>query len=283
MINDNKPIWTRPASELEESDYNQFYLKHFNEPTSPLAYTHFKLEGTMPYLPKGDNRFTGLIYIPADAPKNFLQPDQPVTHAFQLFVRRVFITDELTNLIPKWLSFIKVIIDSDDMPLNVSRETLQNHASLKIIKNKIVSKALGLLSEISEKKPEVYERIHKTYNKALRYGFLESKQKHQDVIKSLMRFETSKAKSVSFDEYVKQMKEGQPQIYFATGTSASQIKTAPLVEKVLKRGYEVVMVTDPLEEYVFADKLKSYKEFNLQNVAKDGLLFGDEGTLKSDL
>lgn len=239
LVNENKPIWTRPISEVTEEEHFSFFKAHFKESVDPLAYTHFKLEG--------DNRFTGLIYIPASPPKNFLQPDAPTVNAFQLFVRRVFITDELTELIPRWLSFIKVIIDSDDMPLNVSRETLQNHASLKIIKNRIVTKALALLAELAEKEPEVYQKIHNTYAKALRYGYIDAKSKHQDQIKDLLRFESSNLSGVSFKEYVENMKEGQPQIYYASGTSAKEIKESSLVEKVIKRGFEVLLVVDPLE------------------------------------
>lgn len=225
------------------------------------------------------------MYIPADAPDKFLQSDAPPTTNFQLYVRRVFITDEIADLIPKWLGktefvlnlgFVKVVIDSDDFPLNVSRETLQNHASLKIIKNRIVSKALALLGDLAESDPDVYAKIHGVYAKALRFGYIGAKTKHQELLKSLMRFHSSSGKSVSFEDYLKNRKEDQPQIYYAAGGSIDQIEASALVEKVIKRGYEVLLVSDPLEDYVLSDKLKTYKEVPLQNVAKDGLLFGDE-------
>ena len=239
LINENKPLWTRPQEDITEEDHHAFFKAHFKQTADPLAYSHFKLEG--------ENRFTGLIYIPSTPPAKFLQPDAPDTHAFQLFVRRVFITDELSEIVPKWLSFIKVIIDSDDMPLNVSRETLQNHASLKIIKNRIITKALALLEQLAENEPELYIKIHNQYAKALRYGYLEVKSKHQSQIKELLRFETSRLDGVSFKEYIENMKEGQPQIYYAAGTSAKEIKQSALVEKVIGRGFEVILVTDPLE------------------------------------
>ncbi|KAJ3306363.1 hypothetical protein HDV03_005330 [Kappamyces sp. JEL0829] len=267
-VNDVKPIWTRPSSEVTEDEYNNFFKAHFKDTADPLAYSHFKLEG--------DHRFTALLYVPATPPPKFLQPDSPLARNLQLFVRRVYITDELSDLLPKWLAFIKVLIDSDDLPLNVSRETLQNNAALKIIRNRIVSKALDLLLDLSEKQPEVYKKIHDTYGKALRYGLVDAKPKHQEVIKKLLRFVSSASDDTSLAEYVSNMKDKQPQIYFATGLSVDQTKQSPLAEKVIKRGYEVLLIADPLEEYVLTEKVKVFDDVPLQNVAKDGLKFGDE-------
>ena len=217
-----------------------------------------------------------MIFIPAEAPEGFLQSNSQPTKCLQLFVRRVFITDDLDNILPKWLSFIKVVIDSDDLPLNVNRETLQSHASLKIIRNRITTKALDLLLGLAEKEPEAYTKFYEKYNLALLYGFADAKSKHQDKLMKLLRFETSSASMVSFEKYVENMKKGQPQIYYATGNYFDQIKALPLVEKVIKRGYEVIFLHNNYLEYVVAEKIKKFGDFNLQNVGKDGLLFGDE-------
>ena len=268
LVNENKPIWTRPSSDISPEEYNGFFRAHFKQQTDPLAYSHFKLEG--------DHRFTAMIFVPAEAPYRFLQPDAPPTNSLQLFVRRVFITDELNDILPKWLSFIKVLIDSDDLPLNVNRENLQSHASLKIIRNRIVSKALDLLLELAENDKDVYDKIYDKYAAALRYGLLDAKSKHVDKLQRLLRFETNLANLVSLEEYVKNIKENQPQIYFATGSTYEEIKASPLAEKVIKRGYEVLMIADHLEEYVVQEKIKTFGNYSVQNVAKDGLLFGDE-------
>ena len=267
-MNENKPIWTRSPSSVTSEEYNSFFKAHFKQHTDPLAYSHFKLEG--------DHRFTAMIFIPAEAPARFLEPNAAPTNSLQLFVRRVFITDDLNDILPKWLSFIKVLIDSDDLPLNVNRETLQSHASLKIIRNRITTKALDLLLDLAEKDSDVYDKIHDKYTVALRYGLVDAKSKHQDKLKKLLRFETSQANSVSLDEYVENMKEGQPQIYYATGSSYAEIKSSPLAEKAIKRGYEVLLIADDLEEFVVAERILTFGSHPVQNVAKDGLLFGDE-------
>lgn len=268
-INENKPIWTKSPADVKTEEYHNFFKTHFKQSEAPLAHSHFKLEG--------GNRFTAMIFIPATAPARFLQPDAPITQPLQLFVRRVFITDDLYELLPKWLTFVKVLIDSDDLPLNVNRETLQNHASLKIIRNRIITKTLDLLQDLSEKQPEVYEKVFNTYSGAFRYGIIDAKEKHADKLKALLRFESSLKPGVSFDEYIKNMKKDQPQIYFATGNNFEEIKALPLAEKVIKRGYEVLLISNELEEYVVEREIKKYGDFPLQNVAKEGLLFGDEG------
>lgn len=135
-----------------------------------------------------------------------------------------------------------------------------------------------MLLDLSEKQPEVYKKIHDTYGKALRYGLVDAKPKHQEVIKKLLRFVSSSSDDTSLAEYVSNMKDKQPQIYFATGLSVDQTKQSPLAEKVIKRGYEVLLIADPLEEYVLTEKVKVFDDVPLQNVAKDGLKFGDEGT-----
>ncbi|KAJ3270285.1 hypothetical protein HDV01_000400 [Terramyces sp. JEL0728] len=269
LVNENKPIWTRAPTDVTDEEYKSFFKAHFKEFSEPLAHSHFKLEG--------ENEFTGLLFIPASPPQKFLQPDAPMLKNVQLFVKRVFITDELSDFLPKWLGFLKVLIDTDDIPLNVSRETLQNHAFLKIIKNKIISKALDLLIQLSEDDEEKFKLIHKEYKQAFRYGLYDAKTTHRKKLLKLLRFESSSKEYTSLQEYVDRMKEGQPQIYFSAGISVDSAKASPLAEKLISKGYEVLYLSDSFEEYLTTtDSLKEFNDLPLQNIQKPGLKLGTE-------
>jgi heat shock protein 90kDa beta len=269
LLNENKPIWTRNPADVTENEYNSFYKSHFKEHTEPIAHKHFKLEG--------DAEFNVLIYIPGAAPPRFMQPDAASANNVELFVRRVFITNDLNEFLPKWLSFLKVIIDSDDLPLNVSRETLQNHSSLKLVKNKLISKALDLLIELAEKQDnEMYRKIHSEFGKAFRYGLYDAKASHKKKLTNLLRFESSVEDFVSLEQYKNRMKNNQPQIYFSTGVNAKAARTSPFAEKIISRGYEILFFLDPIEEYLTQGSMTEYESLPLQNVAKSGLKFGDE-------
>ncbi|KAJ3261186.1 hypothetical protein HK103_006495 [Boothiomyces macroporosus] len=269
LVNENKPIWTRSPSDVTDEEYKSFFKAHFKEFSDPIAHSHFKLEG--------ENEFTGLLFIPSSPPQKFLQPDAPQLKNVQLFVKRVFITDELSDFLPKWLGFLKVLIDTDDIPLNVSRETLQNHAFLKIIKNKIISKALDLLIQLSEDDKEKFKLIHKEYKQAFRYGLYDAKTTHRKKLLKLLRFESSSKEYTSLQEYVDRMKEGQPQIYFSAGISLESAKASPLAEKLISKGYEVLYLSDSFEEYLTTtESLKQFNDLPLQNIQKPGLKLGTE-------
>jgi heat shock protein beta len=269
LLNENKPIWTRNPSDVTEKEYHDFFKSHFKEYMEPLAYNHFKLEG--------DAEFNVLMYVPSTPPPKFMQPDAGPYRNVQLFVRRVFISDDLIDFLPKWLSFLKVVIDSDDLPLNVSRETLQNHASLKLVKNKIISKALDLLIGLAEKEDDsVYRKVHTEFGKAFRYGLYEAKSSHQKKLTRLLRFHSSVEEFVSLDKYKDRMKDKQPQIYYSTGVNVKAAKSSPFAEKSIARGYEVLFFLDPVEEYLTQSALAEFDSVPFQNVAKSGLKFGDE-------
>lgn len=231
-----------------------------------MSWIHFKTEG--------DVEFRGLIYIPKSPPSGFLEKSVDI-HRVKMYVRRVFITDELIDFLPRYLSFATGIVDSDDMPLNVSRETLQENALLKAIKRKVVAKILESFKRLADTEPEKFEEFSKEYNTALKFGVLEDKVNSKKLTK-LIRFETSLSdKMSSLDDYVKRMKIGQPQIYYVTGTSLADVKGSPFVEKLIKRGYEVIYMTTPIDEYV-VQSLSTYGGKKLQSAAKSGLEYGDE-------
>ncbi|KAK6098261.1 hypothetical protein MT418_002308 [Batrachochytrium dendrobatidis] len=266
LLNIHKPIWTRPASLVAEKEYGEFYKSFFRDTLPPLAYSHFKVEG--------DTDFKSIVFIPKNPPYKFLQPDEPQGKNIRLFVHRVFITDELSEFLPRWLSFVKAVVDSDDLPLSVSRETLSKHAVLKVIQKKVIAKAIELMIQLS-KDPEEYKQFYKSYRLAIKFGLVESKGYYNKLVK-LLRYESTTHELTSLQDYVLRMKKDQPQIYFITAGDVQTAKHSPFVEKLTARGYEVLYMIDPADEYLVQGDLKKFAGKPMQHIAKSGLLFGDE-------
>ena len=284
-LNDVKAIWLRSASEVEEEEYTKFYQALAKNTEEPLAYSHFKAEG--------DVEFKAILYIPERPPADYYDNYYSRASALKLYVRRVFISDEFDELLPKYLSFIKGIVDSDTLPLNVSRETLQQHTSLKTIKKKLVRKALDMLRKLAEEgkdaeddgeKPEgeetdveetKYEKFWKNFGKAIKLGIIEDASNRVRLAK-LLRFETSKSdgKLVSLEQYVERMKEGQKSIYYITGESIEALKNSPMLEKLIAKDFEVIYFTDPVDEYTM-QHLTEFDDYKFSNASKEDLKFGD--------
>jgi len=289
-LNDNKAIWLRSPSEVEESEYNKFYQALARDSSDPLTYSHFKAEG--------DVEFKAILFIPESAPSDYYDSYYNRPSALKLYVRRVFISDEFDELLPKYLNFIKGIVDSDTLPLNVSRESLQQHTSLKTIKKKIVRKALDMIRKLSEggkdaeddddaaekteaaaeKKDdggEKYEKFWKQFGKSIKLGIIEDASNRTRLAK-LLRFKTSKSdgKLVSLEQYVERMKEGQKIIYYITGESLESLKNSPFLEKLIAKDLEVIYFTDPIDEYTM-QSLTEFDDFKFANASKEDLKFGD--------
>ncbi|KAJ3384508.1 hypothetical protein HDU84_002901 [Entophlyctis sp. JEL0112] len=265
-VNQNKPIWARKPADLSAEDYNEFYKAFSNDMAEPMAYTHFSAEG--------DNEFKAILFIPKKAPTNFLQKLESVAKNVKLFVRRVFITDE-NDLMPRWLSFITGLVDSDDLPLNVSRETLQKHHLLKAIKKKLIAKAIEMIRKVAGDETK-YLEFFKQYGTALKLGIVEDR-KNQEKLSKIVRFHSSHSTEgmTTLVDYKKRMKSKQPQIYYVTGSNLDDLRNSPVVEVPLARGYEVLYMVDPIDEYL----LQSLREFDgtpLQSLSKAGLEYGDE-------
>ncbi|KAJ3104913.1 hypothetical protein HDU97_008771 [Phlyctochytrium planicorne] len=192
VVNQNKPIWARSPSDVSESEYQNFYKSYYKDTTEPLTWIHFRAEG--------DVDFKSLLYIPARAPPSFLQKADEIVRNIRLFVRKVFITDELDDFWPRWLAFIKGLVDSDDLPLNVSRETLQKHSLLKTIKKKLIAKSLDMISQLSKDK-EKYKKFFEQFGVALKLGVIEDVKNRKKLIKAL-RFQTSSEEHDPLDEYL---------------------------------------------------------------------------------
>nr|KAJ3420696.1 hypothetical protein HK105_005361 [Polyrhizophydium stewartii] len=266
LLNQHKPIWTRPPSSVTEEEYGEFYKSFFRDTLPALAHSHFKAEG--------DTEFRAIIFVPPNPPYKFLQPDEPQGKNVRLFVRRVFITDELSNFLPRWLSFIRVVVDSDDLPLNVSRETLQKNSLLKLIRKKLIGKTLDMLSKLAEN-DELYRKFYKSYRMAIKFGLVETKSAHKKLVR-LLRYESTTHDFTSLEDYVGRMKKNQPQIYYISAPDAETARNSPVVETLVARGYEVLFLVDPADEHLVQGDLKTFMGKPMQHVGRTGLKFGDE-------
>ena len=286
-VNDNKAIWLRSSTEVEVDEYTKFYKALSKDDKEPLSYTHFKAEG--------DVEFKSILFIPEKPPSDLFDNYYNKAAALKLYVRRVFISDEFDELLPKYLSFIKGIVDSDTLPLNVSRETLQQHTSLKTIKKKLVRKALDMIRKLAEEGQDddddeaavaaddsadeeetKYDKFWKNYGKAIKLGIIEDASNRTRLAK-LMRFYTSKSptKLVSLEQYVERMKPGQKSIYYLAGESREALEKSPFLEKLLHKDLEVIYFTDPIDEYTMQN-LTEFDDFKFSNASKEDLKFGDD-------
>ncbi|CAM6096276.1 unnamed protein product [Calypogeia fissa] len=292
ILNSVKAIWLRDPKDVSAEDYVNFYAalaKDFSG-DKPISYTHFSAEG--------DVEFRAILFIPPKAPFDLYENYYNNKATLKLFVRRVFISDEFDELLPKYLSFLKGIVDSDTLPLNVSREMLQAHNSLKTIKKKLVRKALDMIRRLCDEDPDElavdnqdsedaeeeetnekkgqYMRFWNEFGKAVKLGVIEDATNRVRLAK-LLRFESSKSgdKLTSLEKYVSRMKDNQKQIYYITGQSKEQLEKSPFLEKLLKKGYEVIYFTDPIDEYLMQN-LTEFEDKKFQNASKDDLKIGSK-------
>ncbi|XP_060801305.1 endoplasmin [Amyelois transitella] len=257
IMNDNKPIWSRKPSEVAEEEYVSFYKSLTKDGAAPLAHAHFVAEGEV--------TFRALLFVPRVQPADSFNRYGTKTDHIKLFVRRVFITDEFNDLMPNYLSFIQGIVDSDDLPLNVSRETLQQHKLIKIIKKKLVRKALDMLKKIPD---DEYSHFWKEYSTNIKLGVMEDPSNRSRLAK-LLRFHSSRGDAMTFlQDYVARMKPGQSHIYYIAGASLAEVKNSPFAERLVSRGYEVLFLTEAVDEYCLSS-LPEYDGKKFQNIAKE--------------
>nr|ATN45250.1 heat shock protein 90 [Mythimna separata] len=257
LMNDNKPIWTRKPSEVKDDEYTSFY-KSLTKDTSPqLAKAHFVAEGEV--------TFRALLFVPRVQPADSFNRYGTKTDHIKLYVRRVFITDEFNDLMPNYLAFIQGIVDSDDLPLNVSRETLQQHKLIKIIKKKLVRKVLDMLKKIPDTE---YDSFWKEYSTNIKLGVIEDPSNRSRLAK-LLRFHSSRGDSMTFlADYVERMKPNQNHIYYIAGSSRAEVEKSPFAERLVRRGYEVLYLTEAVDEYCLSS-LPEYDGKKFQNIAKE--------------
>ncbi|KAL4624961.1 endoplasmin, partial [Arapaima gigas] len=271
LMNDIKPIWQRPAKEVEEDEYKAFYKSFSRDSDEPMTHIHFTAEGEV--------TFKSILFVPASAPRGLFDEYGSKKNDFiKLFVRRVFITDDFHDMMPKYLNFVKGVVDSDDLPLNVSRETLQQHKLLKVIRKKLVRKTLDMIKKIAEE--QYNDKFWKEFGTNIKLGVIEDHSNRTRLAK-LLRFQTSHSESglSSLEQYVERMKEKQDKIYFMAGTSRKEAESSPFVEKLLKKGYEVIYLTEPVDEYCI-QALPEFDGKRFQNVAKEGVKFDESEKAK---
>ncbi|XP_076912195.1 endoplasmin homolog [Bidens hawaiensis] len=291
-LNDVKAIWLRSPKEVTEEEYTKFYhslAKDFGD-EKPMAWSHFNAEG--------DVEFKAVLFVPPKAPADLYESYYNSNKSnLKLYVRRVFISDEFDELLPKYLSFLLGLVDSDTLPLNVSREMLQQHGSLKTIKKKLIRKALDMIRKLAEEDPdEIHDKEKKEveeskendekrgqyamfwneFGKSIKLGIIEDAANRNRLAK-LLRFETttSDGKLTSLDQYISRMKSGQKDIFYITGTNKEQLEKSPFLERLRKKNLEVIFFTDPVDEYLM-QYLMDYEDKKFQNVSKEGLKLGKD-------
>merc|ERR1711907_641704 len=292
QVNSESAIWARDASEVEDDEYKSFYKTFSKDTADPTTWIHFKAEGEV--------EFKSILFVPGQVPFDMYDSYHNKNAQLRLYVRKVLITDEFEDLVPRYLNFLRGVVDSDDLPLNVSRETLQQHKVLKVMGKKFVRKSLEMLRRLAQKSRRAadeedddvvegvddddvedeaeddYIKFWEQFGKNLKLGLIEDSSNRTKLSK-LLRFKSTKSDGawISLEDYVDNMQEGQRHILYISGESIESVENSPFLERCREQDLEVLYLTDPIDEYA-VQNLSEFDGKQLQSVTKEGLKFAED-------